>query len=292
MFESLQSSSARLMAIDFRCLQAWNGDDDAENPINYPVRWKWTNVAVISLQATLSPIASTILAIGANAIAEDFDLLDPYTPLLPTGLYVLGLGLGPLFLAPCSETYGRRFVYLLSFGIFTVLNIGCALSPNIVALSILRLASGIAGSAGPSLGASSIGDMFVAKERGRAQSLYSFGPVMGPVLGGVIGGFIVSRTHGWRWLLWTVAIASGVTNILSTCFLKETYAPYLLTRKAALLARNNPDCDFRVDRATPSKDLFRQAMTRPLRLLFTSPICAFMSIYLSLCVPALPSTGA
>ncbi|KAH8193606.1 hypothetical protein TruAng_012230 [Truncatella angustata] len=71
---------------------------------------------------------------------------------------------------------------------------------------------GIAGSVGPSLGASSIGDMFAAEERGRAQSLYSFGPVMGPVLGG----------------------------------------------------------------------LFGRAITRPIRLLFTSPICAFISIYLSL----------
>ncbi|KAH6658756.1 major facilitator superfamily domain-containing protein [Truncatella angustata] len=230
-------------------------------PRNWPAQRKWTNVALISLQAILSPIASTILAIGAVAVTDDFQLSDPYTTALPTGLYVLGLGLGPLLLAPYSETWGRRTVYLYSFGVFTMLNIGCVLSPNINALSILRLLSGIAGSAGPSLGASSIGDIFAAEERGRAQSPYSFGPVMGPVLGGVIGGFIVNRTHGWPWLMWTVTIASGVTNALSLLFLRETYAPYLLSRKAAILTKNNP---------------------APIRLLFTSPICAFMSIYFSL----------
>lgn len=286
MSEPCYALSERILAIDCRCLQTWNGDNDGENPVNYAAKRKWANVSLISLQATLSPIASTILAIGANAIAEDFGLLDPFTPVLPTGLYVLGLGLGPLLLAPCSETYGRRFVYLFSFGIFTFLNIGCALSPNIIALSILRLLSGFAGSAGPSLGASSIGDMFTAEERGKAQSLYSFGPVMGPVLGGVIGGFIVNRTHGWRWLLWTVAIASGVTNILSMTFLKETYVPYILTCKAVLLAKENPGSNFRVDHEIRGRKLFQQAMTRPIRLLFTSPICAFMSLYLSLLVMA------
>ncbi|KAF2197445.1 MFS general substrate transporter, partial [Delitschia confertaspora ATCC 74209] len=262
----------------------WDGDTDPKNPLNWPNSQKWTNVTLISMQATLSPIASTILAIGAAAIGKDFRLTDAYTPALPTGLFVLGLGLGPLLLGPCSELYGRRIVYLCSFCVFTVLNIGCALSQNICTLSILRLLSGIAGSAGPSLGAGSIGDMFRVEERGKAQSLYSFGPVMGPVLGGVIGGFIVDRTHGWQWLMWTVAIASGVTNVLSVLFLRETYAPYLLSRRAAGLAKQDPGRNAGVPEQVraPAKELFGRAIVRPIRLLFTSPICAFMSIYLSL----------
>ena len=71
---------------------------------------------------------------------------------------------------------------------------GCALSPNITALAILRLLSGMAGSTGPSLGGSSIGDMFDREDRGKAQALYGFGPTCGPVIGGVIGGFIVYGT--------------------------------------------------------------------------------------------------
>jgi len=244
-------------------------------------------VAIISLQATLSPLASTILAIGAAEIALDFHLTDPYTPTLPTGLYVLGLGVGPLLLAPCSEIHGRRVVYLCSFVIFTVLNVGCALSPNITTLSVLRLLSGCAGSAGPSLGASSVGDMFRVEERGRAQALYSFGPVVGPVIGGVIGGFIVYHTHGWSWLIWIVAIASGVSNVLSVLFLQETYAPYILRRKAARLSKDNPEKTFRTESTMRPRDVYGRAITRPLRLLFTSPICAFMSIYLSLSVETL-----
>jgi multidrug resistance protein len=232
------------------------------------------------MQGTLSPIASTILAIAALEIATEFSLNDPYTPALPVGLYVLGLGLGPLVLAPCSELYGRRIVYLLCFLCFAILSIGCALSPNITALCILRLLSGMMGSAGPSLGASSIGDMFSHEERGRAQAVYAFGPTCGPVLGGVLGGFITYHTAGWRWLMWVMAIASGVVFILCAIFLRETYGPYLCSQKqkrSQTIVRLHERLS-----STESRRLFKRSIALPLRLLFTSPICMFLSIYLSL----------
>lgn len=238
---------------------------------------------VISLQGMLSPLSSTILAIAAVEIATDFHLTSPYIPALPVGVYVLGLGIGPLVLAPCSELYGRRIVYILTFLVFTVMTVGSALSPNIATLCVLRLLSGMAGSAGPSLGAASMGDMFNPQERGRAQAVYSMGPTLGPTLGGVAGGFIVYGTGGWKWLMWVVAIASGVVNILSILFLRETYGPYILSRRAARLSKENPNSAFHaVVRPPPAKELFFRSIARPMRLLFTSPICAFMSVYVSL----------
>lgn len=91
----------------------------------------------------LSPIFSTILAVGSQDITQDFGLTSVYTPNLPVGLYVLGLGLGQLSLAPLSELYGRRVVYPGGFSLFAVINVGCTFSPNITALSDLRLLSGL-----------------------------------------------------------------------------------------------------------------------------------------------------
>ncbi|KAL4912109.1 major facilitator superfamily domain-containing protein [Aspergillus aurantiobrunneus] len=252
--------------------ETWKSDP--RNPLNWPAKQKWTNLALISLQGTLSPIASTILALGTTQLERDFALTDPYTPALPIGLYVLGLGIGPVLIAPCSEIFGRRVVYTASFCVFAVLNVGCALAPNITALVILRLLSGMAGSAGPSLGGSSIGDMFSPEERGKAQAVYSLGPTCGPVLGGVMGGFIVYGTGGWRWLMWVMAISAGVTSGAAVLFQRETYGPFLLKK-------TQPD----TDQAEPGgqvKLALRTALTRPLRLLVTSPICASMSLYLAL----------
>jgi multidrug resistance protein len=252
------------------------------NPLHWATSKKWLNVTLIVMQAILSPIASTILAIGAAEIADEFELTSAKLPVFPTAFYVLGIGTGPLVLAPCSELYGKRIIYLCSFGCFTILNVGCALSPNIATLTILRFLSGVVGSAGPSLSSGSIGDMFTIAERGRAQAVASFGPVFGPVLGGVIGGFIVYHTSGWRWLLWTVAIAAGITSFLSACFLGETYGPFILAQKAARLNKTSSRTQFYVHQEALLGNILIKSITRPVRLLFTSPILGFMALYQSL----------
>lgn len=231
----------------------------------------------------LSPICSTILAVGSQEIAKDFHLTSIYTPGLPVGMYILGLGLGPLCLAPFSELYGRRVVYLVSFSLFTVINVGCALAPNITALSILRLVSGICGSAGPTLGGASIGDMFLRKDRGKALALYSLGPTAGPVLGPLMGAFIVNGTHGWRWLVWIMVIAPAVTVVFSFYLLRETYEPVLLRQKA----RRVQEANGRHNAYSPQPNvqagpLFSHAITRPFHMLFFAPICTLMSIYMAL----------
>lgn len=225
-------------------------------------------------------MSSTILAVASQSIAADFGLTDVYTPALPVGTYVLGLGLGPLYLAPLSEIRGRRVVYLISFSLFTVLTVGCALAPSITALSILRFFAGTCGSAGPTLGGASIGDMFVRKERGKAQSLYALGPTAGPIVGPLIGAFIVDRTHGWRWLMWIVVIASGLTVLLSLVFLKETYGPFLLLVKAKNAKGSATPSD--KYRLTLLRSLLSCNVKRPFQLLFFSPICTFMSLYMAL----------
>lgn len=229
----------------------------------------------------LSPISSTILAVGSQEIAKDFHLTNIYTPGLAVGMYILGLGLGPLCLAPCSELYGRRIVYLVSFSLFTVINVGCALAPNITALAILRLLSGICGSAGPTLGGASIGDMFSRKDRGKALALYSIGPVLGPVFGPLIGAFVVDGTKGWRWLMWIMVIAPAFTLAFAFYLLRETYEPVLLHQKAkreSVGRRQTCSAGPNVRAAS----LFSHAITRPLHMLFFAPICTLMSIYMSL----------
>ncbi|KAL9579160.1 MAG: hypothetical protein Q9212_005270 [Teloschistes hypoglaucus] len=257
-------------------LLSWNNPSNPQNPLNWNSLRKWTNVFLVSAQAMLSAICSTIPAAGSANIAREFHLTSTYTPTLPVGMYVLGLALGPLCLGPLSEIYGRRTIYLISFSLFTLFNIGCATSPNITALSILRLASGACGSAGPTLGAASIGDMFLKKDRGKAQAVYALGPTLGPVIGPLIGSFVVNRTHGWRWLVWILAIASGVVVVCSTFLLRETYAPFLLRKNAAL---SNDATEHAKDTESP---LTVATIFRPFRLLLFSPICTIISLYMAL----------
>lgn len=180
--------------------------------------------------------------------------------------------------------YGRRSVYLAAFILFTVLNAGCALAPNMISLAILRLLCGMAGSAGPVLGAGTISDMFEPKNRGRAQATYALGPQAGPVLGGLIGGFLLEATGTWRWLLWIMTIASAIMSLITVMLLRESYGPLLLEQKAKKLRKESGNNGFRVGMSSNVRPrvLFLHSISRPIRMLLTAPICTILSLYMSL----------
>ena len=106
---------------------------------------------------------------------------------------------GPLLLSPLSEMYGRRIILNLSTSFFVLFQIGCALAPNLSALIVFRLLTGIGGSACLTIGGGVVSDLFEPEERGMAMSIFSAGPLFGPVLGPICGGFIAQRA-GWRWV--------------------------------------------------------------------------------------------
>ncbi|KAI3486714.1 hypothetical protein L1887_49664 [Cichorium endivia] len=192
---------------------------------------KWGTTLIISLMGFISPLGSSILVPGNGFVDHSFSLGSRTLSVLPVSLFVMGLGVGPFILAPCSETVGRQPVYVVTSAVFIAFNLASAFSPSFAALNVLRFFAGAAGSTGPSLGAGSIGDMFAPKERGRAQSLYGLGPLMGPVLGSILGCFIAAGTRNWRWLLHTLTILSGAVFVVIVLFLDETYAPVLLRKK-------------------------------------------------------------
>ncbi|KAL8691241.1 MAG: hypothetical protein Q9218_003481, partial [Villophora microphyllina] len=139
-------------------------DWDDEDPRNWPKFRKLTNVGIIALMAVLSPLASSMFVPGIAQIAEDLDTSTDVVVGATTG-FVIFLGLGPLILAPLSETFGRRKLYLVCFSVFALLQIPTALSPNIKALIAVRSISGFFGSVGIANGGGTISDMFHPSER-------------------------------------------------------------------------------------------------------------------------------
>ncbi|KAJ1018571.1 hypothetical protein NDA16_004853 [Ustilago loliicola] len=269
---------------------------------------KWLTTLIISLMGFISPLGSSILVPGNGFVDHSFELASRTLSLLPVSLFVMGLGIGPFILAPCSETVGRQPVYVITSALFIVFNLASAFSPNFIVLNVLRFFAGAAGSTGPSLGAGSIGDMFAPTERGRAQSLYGLGPLMGPVLGSIVGCFIAAGTRDWRWLLHTLTILSAFVFVVIVFGLNETYAPVLLRKKrekaiaqrlqqikdadpiTATLIIPPPTITSRIVTASlkllPSHEILhklKMAQSRPFRLLFTNPICAIFSYYLGFC---------
>jgi len=280
-------------------------DEDSENPRNWSQRTKMLNVTVIAAMSILSPLASSMFTPGIQQIADDLQTSSSVVIGCTTG-FVIMLGLGPLFLAPLSETFGRRRLYLVCFTFFALLQIPSALAPNIETLIAMRTLSGFFGSVGIANGGGTISDMFVPSSRARVFGWYLLGPLLGPTLvsihfshsipmlplrlgvqiltpqqGPLFGGFIVQRA-GWRWIFWVLTIVCFVNTAAGFLFLRETYAPVLLQQRRQKLEQEptgHPN-KYRVEGQDerPMRSKIGRSLTRPLRIL-AQPIVLVMSTY-------------
>lgn len=179
--------------------------------------------------------------------------------------------------------YGRVVIYNVCNVCYLAFTIACALSQNIGQLIGFRFLAGSFGVAPITLGGGTIADIMKAEKRGSAMSVWAMGPLLGPVIGPVCGGFL-SNAKGWRWIFWVLAIAIGAATI--GCFLvaRETYAPVLLERKTKRLRKEtgNEDLVSKLDLGITPKQLWIRSLVRPAKLMFLSPICALMSLYLAI----------
>ena len=255
------------------------GDDDGGNPRDWPYRKKMANVALIAGMAILSPLASSMFTPGIDQIAESLNTSRVSVVACTTG-FVIMLGFGPLFLAPLSETFGRRSLYLGCFGMFALLQIPTALAPNIGTLIAMRTLAGFFGSVGIANGGGSLSDMFPPSERAAVFGWYLLGPLLGPTIGPLLGGLVVQRL-GWRWIFWILTIVSLVNTLAAFFLLHETYAPAILAQRKRKREHDEDTVNkysYEGEDTRPMSKKLARSLVRPLRIL-AQPIVFTMSIY-------------
>lgn len=174
---------------------------------------------------TVISLSSTSYSVSIPGLQDDFHITK-ITGLLGITTYLLGLAVGSVFLAPLSETLGRRPVYLMSAGLFTIFVLPCALARNIETILISRFVACFFGSALMSNSPGSVNDIVREHHRALAFGFWSIGPINGPVLGPIIGGFVFEYL-GWRWTNWLIMMRGGLA-LVSVGSVEETYAPVLL----------------------------------------------------------------
>jgi len=189
-------------------------DKDPRNPMLYSEKTKWSITMLVALATLAVAFVSSAYSGGADAVIAEFRCSqEVYT--LGISLFVLGFAIGPLLWAPLSELYGRQLLFIGTYFGLTAFNAGAAGSQNIQTLIILRFFAGAIGSSPLTNAGGVIADMFPAKQRGLAMSLFAAAPFLGPVLGPIVGGF-VGETIGWRWVEGIMAIFTGTLWIIGS----------------------------------------------------------------------------
>ncbi|KAL2052844.1 hypothetical protein ABVK25_006783 [Lepraria finkii] len=260
----------------------WDGPDDPANPMNWSEKLKWGNVAVISSITFLTPLASSMFAPGVPDAMIEFHSSSVTLASFVVSVYVLGYAFGPLVIAPVSELYGRLPVYHVCNVLFVIFTIACAVSTNLNMLIGIRFLEGTFGSCPLTIGGGTIADMIIQEKRGGVMAIWALGPLMGPVIGPVAGGYL-SQAKGWRWVFWVIATAAGAITISAFFFIRETYAPILLERKAKKLRKETGNMNFKsklASKITPSQ-LWWLSIVRPMKMLVFSPIVLALSTYMA-----------
>lgn len=103
---------------------------------------------------------------------------------------------------------GRRRLFLAAIAVFTVGSAACALSTNIVALTLARTLQGAGGGLLAPTGLAILLETFPPEKRGRAQTLYGYGFMLGPMAGLFLAGAVLT-VSSWP-VLFAINVPLGV----------------------------------------------------------------------------------
>src|SRR3954451_7942472 len=155
--------------------------------------------------------ALPVLLAGAFMVVLDFFIVNVALPSIATGLgatesalewVVAGYGLAfAAFLITAGrlgDARGRRRVYAVGLGLFTVASAACGLAPSPTALVVARIAQGAAGALVMPQVLAIIGVTYRGPAYVRALSIYGVVLGLAAVGGQVIGGALVASSLGWR----------------------------------------------------------------------------------------------
>ncbi|KAK0199634.1 MFS polyamine transporter [Desarmillaria ectypa] len=269
----------------------WDGPEDPENPHNWTFAKKWRATLIVSLFTFISPVSSSMVAPAMRQVAHDLGITSSVELALTVSVFVLAYAVGPLLLGPLSEIYGRSKVTQFSNMFFFAWNLGCGFAQTKTQLIICRFFAGLGGSTPLAVGAGVLADIWKAEERGKAIAVYSLAPLMGPVIGPVAGAWIAEKST-WRWVhhqFYSTSIFDIFVQGLGLVFLRESFAPVLLERKAERIRKGmDPEKGRRNVRTVFDKSgirswqhIFGKTFVRPFALFVREPIVQIVALYMA-----------
>lgn len=95
----------------------------------------------------MTPATSSMVAPGLSDIAKDLNIPNDLLSQMVLSIFVLGLGIGPMFFGPLSEIYGRVPVLLVGNLFYLLFNTVCGVAQNYSQLLAFRFLAGFGGAA-------------------------------------------------------------------------------------------------------------------------------------------------
>ncbi len=123
-----------------------------------------------------------------------------------------------------STLLGRKRLYLLSFGLFTVGSVLCGTARTFTQMLVYRTIQGIGGGSLIPVSQAILRETFPPEEQGMAMAMYGMGVVLAPAIGPIAGGWLTDQ-YGWAWIFYINVPVSIIGMLMVTTFVHDP--PYL-----------------------------------------------------------------
>lgn len=284
---SSESGSSRTVTCDEYIIVDWEGDDDPENPLNWPIKYKVLFTFEIGILTAFVYMASAIYTPGVDEIMEKFHISQTLA-ILPLTLFVFGYGIGPMVLSPMSENsrMGRTSIYIVTLFVFFILQIPTAMANDITSLCVLRFIAGFFASPCLATGGASVVDVTSKAYVPVSISAWSVAAVCAPSMGPLFGA-IVTVKGNFHWTFWFVCIASGASLLFLGWFLPESYGKTILYRKAerlrALTGNDKIVSEGHLENMKmTNREIAVDILWRPFEIIVFEPVVLLINVYIGL----------
>lgn len=115
-----------------------------------------------------------------------------------------------------ADRVGRKKLYLISIGGFTVASMLCGIATSLPELVIFRLLQGVFGAALIPVAQAILLDINPPEKHGQAMAVWGMGALLGPILGPALGGWITEH-WSWRWCFY-INLPIGILAFLGLAF--------------------------------------------------------------------------
>ena len=177
-------------------------------------------VVIIALVLLLNHTDRLILGILVEPIRQEFRLTDGQIGLLTGPAFALVYAFFVLPIARLAERRSRIAIVTTCLLIWSAATAACGLAGGFVALLLARMILGSAEAGGIAPSMSVVSDLFPARHRATAMSVFGLGASAGILLAPLLGGALVSLV-GWRWAFLTMGLAGLPVALLLIAFVRE-----------------------------------------------------------------------